>query len=211
MYLRVVSLLPWGARGMSSQTEVVTVGTPATPPGPPTLSQPVLNGLTVTLNWAPGSGSAPTSYTLYAGTRSGVSDVGVFSMGTATSITASVPAGVAYYVRVIAANAAGQATSNEVSFQAAAPVPPGAPTLHPASVSGGIVTLSWSPPASGGASAGYVVRARLSAGGPIAVTMPVGGTTLSVAAPRGRYYVDVVATNSAGAGPASNLIEVIVP
>jgi hypothetical protein len=131
-------------------------------------------------------------------------------MGGATSISAAAPLGFRIYVRVVAANAAGQATSNEINFLLMPPVAPGPPVLAEPSVSGRVVTLSWTPPASGGTPTGYVVRARRTRGGPVIATLPVPGTTLTVPAPPGTYFVDVAGVNGAGMGAASNEVTVVV-
>jgi hypothetical protein len=211
-YLRVVSLSPLGSRGGASATRFVQVGPlPLQPPGPPTLVLAQVSVNPVTLSWAPGPGGAPTGYVLLAGTQPGAQDLGAFPMGSATSITAVAPLGVPLYVHVVASNAAGSATSNEVTFQLSAPVAPGPPTLSPASVSGGNVTLTWAPPTIGGPPTGYLIRARYSPTGPVIATLPATGSAITVPAPPGTYYVDILASNSAGFGPPSNTITVVVP
>jgi hypothetical protein len=210
-YLRVRSVSPGGAPGLASETRMVQVGAPVEPPAPPTLTPVNVTSNPITLSWAPGGGGAALGYTLVAGTSPGASNLGTFPMGAATSITATVPLGVRIHVRVVASNAAGQATSNEIDFQVAPPLPPGAPVMRAPSVSGSAVTLSWTPPAGGGTPTGYVVRARATPGGAIIATLPVSGTSVTVQAPAGRYYVDVVGVNGAGQGAASNSVTVVVP
>jgi hypothetical protein len=211
-YLRVVSLSPPGSRGGVSETRFVQVGpAPQPPPGPPTLVPTQVGGNPVTVSWAPGSGGTPTGYLLLAGTRPGGQDLGAFPMGAATSVTAVAPVGIPLYVRVVASNAAGSATSNEISFQLAAPVAPGPPTLSPAVVVGGQVTLAWAPPTTGGPPTSFLIRARYSPGGPVIAELPVTGAAITVPAPSGTYYVEILASNSAGFGPPSNLITVVVP
>ena len=135
------SLAPNGAPGMASDTRTVSVGsTPPTSPGAPTLRL-TQSSNPVSLAWSPGSGGTPTNYTIYAGTSPGASNLAVASMGMSQSISAMAPVGVTIYVRVVASNAAGSATSNEVAFAVTAPAAPGAPTLSPASVNGGVVSL----------------------------------------------------------------------
>ncbi len=210
-YFRIVSVSPTGARIAASGTRTVIVG-PAPPaaPGPPTLWAPVTSN-PVTLMWNPGAGGTPAGYTIVAGSTSGGSDLAVGPMGLATSITATAPVGMTVYARVIASNAGGSATSNEVQFRVAAPQAPAAPSLAAAQVSGNTVSLSWAMGTSGGSPTGYIVLARAPGSSSIIASLPVGGTTLAVPAPRGTYLVTVVATNGAGTSPESNQITVTVP
>ena len=107
---------------MSSETRTVTLGpAPVALPGTPSLSPAQVAANPVTLSWSPGAGGTPSSYTVYAGTSPGASNLAVAPMGGATSITAVAPVGTPIYVRVVATNAAGSATSNEVQFTVAAP------------------------------------------------------------------------------------------
>jgi hypothetical protein len=132
-------------------------------------------------------------------------------MGLATTVSASVGNGV-YHVRVVAANSAGAATSNEITFNVGATAPPGVPTLNPATVSAGrSVTLTWSA-GSGGPVASYTIVARALPNGPIIASLPgVPGTTLTVPAPPGTYLVNVIAVNALGSSAESNQITVVVP
>lgn len=211
-YFRAVSLEPIGARIAASPAVRVTVGPlPPTPPGPPTLALAQVSANPVTLSWAPGPGGSPTNYTLYAGTSPGASNLAVAPMGSATSISAAAPVGVPIYVRVVATNAGGSATSNEVTFTVAPPVAPGPPALSPPTVGGGTVTLSWAPPTSGTAPSGYTLLARTPGSGALLAAVPVTGTSVTVPAPPGSYVVSVVATNGAGNSPESNAVTVVVP
>ena len=87
---------------------------------------------------------------------------------------------------------------------------PGAPALTH-SVVGTTVTLSWTPPATGGAPTSYSLEASLSAGGPALTVIPVASTSLTVpGVPSGTYFVRVKAVNAEGAGPPSNEETVVV-
>jgi hypothetical protein len=210
-YLRIVSVGAGGARIGATAARTVIVG-PAPPPapGPPTL-QALVTTNPVTLAWAPGGGGTPTSYTIVAGSSPGGSDLAVQPMGLATALSAIAPVGMTVYVRVIAANTGGSATSNEVPLQVTAPQAPGAPTLAPAVVHGGNVTLSWTPGTTGGTPSGYVVRARLPGSPAIIASLPLASTGITVpAVAPGTYLVSVVATNGAGASPESNQVTVTV-
>jgi len=184
-----------------------------TPPGAPTLSTTQVTANPVTLSWSAGAGGTPTSYTLYAGTSPGASNLAVAAMGMATSITAAAPLGMRIYVRVVATNAAGSATSNEVSFTVGPPTVPGPPTLAPPTVQGTSVTLSWYPPASAPTSvpSGYTVYARMPNSPAVMSALPVGTTSVTVPASPGTYLVSVVAHSAAGTSAESNQVTVVVP
>ncbi|MCW2570376.1 MAG: hypothetical protein JWO88_434 [Frankiales bacterium] len=94
------------------------------PPGTPSLVATAGNG-SVALSWSPGSGSAPTSYTLYR--RSGGGPATVLTTTAGTSYTDNaVTNGVDYYYGVSATNSAGtSATSQDVLATPTAP--PSAP------------------------------------------------------------------------------------
>ena len=192
-YLRVRSLATNGAPGMATETRAVQVGAVPNPPQAPVLQVTQGTSNPITLAWSPGGGGAPTSYTLYAGTSAGASNLAVAPMGLATSITTTAPVGTRVYVRVVASNAAGTATSNEVSFVVAAPQTPQPPTLAPASVVGNTVTLSWTPPGNASESnlTGYSVIARLPGSPAIVATLRVSGTAVTVPAGPGTYVVSV--------------------
>lgn len=85
-------------------------------PGPPTLVATQVAANPVTLTWAPGPGGAPTGFVIVAGTAPGAANLGTFPMGLATTVTANAPVGTPVFVRVIAVNNAGSASSNEISF-----------------------------------------------------------------------------------------------
>lgn len=94
----------------------------------------------------------------------------------------------------------------------AQPAVPGAPGAFQAAVSGNNVTLSWTAPPAGGMPTGYTLRARLTAGGPVAAALPLGNvTSVAVAGPDGVFVLSLVATNAAGAGPESAAVTVTLP
>lgn len=203
-YLRVFTRNWAGRLSAPSPVRIVDVALPQAP-GAPVLVAAQVSANPVTLAWSAGPGGAPTGYTVHAGTAPGASNLAVAPMGLATSVTAEAPVGAPIYVRVTASNAAGSATSNEIVFTLAPPLPP---TLHPATVAGGHVTLSWS--AVTGA-AGYTVLARYEGSAGIIATLPLSATGLTVPAPSGRYVVSVVARNGLGTSAESNPILVVVP
>lgn len=203
-YLRVFTRNWAGRLSTPSPVRTVDVALPQ-PPGPPNLVAAQITANPVSLAWSPGAGGAPTAYAIHAGTAPGSSNLAVAPMGTATSIAAVAPIGVPIYVRVTAANPAGAATSNEIVFTLAAPRPP---TLLPATVSGGQVTLQWSAVAG---AAGYTVLARSPGSPAIIASLPVSAATITVPAPGGQYVVSVVARNGLGTSAESNAITVVVP
>ncbi|MCC7125631.1 MAG: fibronectin type III domain-containing protein [Acidobacteria bacterium] len=211
LYLRVRSLATNGAPGMASETRAVRLGPdPVMPPGQPALSITSTSN-PVGLAWAQGSGGTPSSYTVYAGTAPGASNLAVAPMGTAHALSAVAPVGMPIYVRVVATNASGSATSNEVVLNVSSPQAPGAPSMAQPSVSNGVVSMAWSPASSGGAATGYVLLARVPGSAAVIATLPVGGTSTAVPAPSGTYVVSVVATNAAGQSAESNQRTVTVP
>ena len=64
------------------------------------------------------------SFTLVAGTSPGASNIGVFPMGLATTVTANAPEGVPIYVRVVATNAFASAASSQIDFMVGGAVAP---------------------------------------------------------------------------------------
>ena len=204
-YLRVYARSTSGVWSAPSATRVVNVALPQ-PPGPPVLVATQTASNPVTLNWSAGPGGSPTSFAVVAGTSSGASDLAVVPMGLATGISAVAPVGIPIYVRVVAANAAGQAASNEVMFVLS---PPAAPTLSPASVAPSRdVTLRWTSVPNATL---YTVLARYPGSPLVIASQPVAATTVTVPAPPGTYLVTVLATNAQGASAESNQITVVVP
>ena len=90
--------------------------------------------------------------------------------------------------------------------------PPGAPGAPVVSGSGNQVTFAWSAPTTGAAVQNYTLIARLTPGGPIVASLPVGSmTSLTVDAPNGTFIVSVQASNASGTGPESPTITVTIP
>jgi hypothetical protein len=89
--------------------------------------------------------------------------------------------------------------------------PPGAPGPPTASVNGNTVTFRWTAPTTG-APPTYTVLGRLSAGGPVIATLPVGNaSSFTVTAPNGTFIVSIQATNARGTGPESAGVMFSVP
>lgn len=89
------------------------------------------------------------------------------------------------------------------------PGPPGTPTISGA---GNSVNINWAAPASGGAPTSYTVLARLTPGGGVVASLPVGNVLgTSVGAPNGTFHVTVRASNASGSGPESAGVTFSVP
>lgn len=123
-FVRVRARNSGGVSGASNEIVVNVIGTVScagVPNAPTALTGSVL-GTSVTLTWtAAASGCAPTGYIIEAGSASGQSNLASFSTGSvATSYsTSGVPSGT-YYVRVRAANNAGQSgVTNELTLTVA--------------------------------------------------------------------------------------------
>ncbi|MEZ5419473.1 MAG: fibronectin type III domain-containing protein [Vicinamibacterales bacterium] len=204
-YFRVSSAAATGAQSAPSAPRMVDVNLPQAPGAPVlTVTQPTPSQ--VALAWTPGPGGAPLGYTLYVGSTPGGSDLGVFPVGLTTSLVGPALPGT-FYVRVVASNAAGSAASNDVRVPVEAP---GTPTMHVPGVHDGVVTLSWSPGATGGIPTGYLLRVRVP-GGALLMSAPVSGTSLTAPAPPGTYHVSVVAVGALGMSAESNSVTVVVP
>ena len=166
----------------------------------------------VTINWAAGAGPNPTDYVLLVGTTPGGAEGGAIALGSATTITAEIPPGLQVFVRVMARNSLGTATSNEVLLRVGtqAPPPPPAPTMLSPSVNWSTVGLTWQ---SSVAASGFTVIARFVAGGPVIATLPTAGTATSMVipgVPNGTYALSIVAHLNGMTSAESNSVVVNV-
>jgi hypothetical protein len=165
-------------------------------------------GSTVVIVWQPGSGPAPTGYLLEAAVSAGGPAMAVVPVSSPGLTVPGVPDGT-YYVRVRGTNAAGSGpASSEVAVTVGAPacgMAPAAPVGLAHSVSGGVVTFTWSAGAGGCAATHYVLSAGSAAGLSNLAAVNVGLTTsLSAPVPVGTYFVRVAAANAWGTSAASN-------
>lgn len=210
-YIRVITESAYTNAGPSSN--VITISLPDGPgaerPGAPVLRVVQGSSNPIGLSWSPSVGGSVLNYVLHAGTSPGGSELGAFPMGLTTSIQANAPLNVGIYVRVVAANVAGAAISNEVVFTVAGGRVPGTPSMNPPAVSGRQVTLSWTAAA---AATSFTVLARAPGSAAVIATLPgVPGTTLSVPnVPPGTYLVSVIGVNGVGASAESSPISVVV-
>lgn len=117
-YVRILATNGAGASAPSNEV-VVTIGGGGgcVAPGAPTGLVATPGPLSVTIRWtAPTTGGAPSGYVLEAGSVAGASNLGVFQLANATTLSSPAPAG-AYFVRIRAVNACGSSPpSAELSF-----------------------------------------------------------------------------------------------
>jgi hypothetical protein len=173
-------------------------------PSAPQNLQAAVVGNTITVSWQPPAQGTPIStYIVRAGTGPGLSDVYNGAVGGTTTVSSPIANGT-YYIRVLAQNATGvgPATADVV---ATVGVPPGTPQNVVGSAAGGTITLSWSPPGTGGAVSTYLVQAGTAPGASNVFNGAVGAVT-SVSGPvgPGTYYLRVLAQGPGGTSPASS-------
>lgn len=200
--------------GVESAAVVVTVPTLPPVPGAPTSLAATVTGNSASFTWgAPVTGGTPSGYTLLAGVTPGFTNpVAVMSLPASPRSTGvgNIPPGT-YYVRLVAQNAGGVSPpSSEITVTVAAPTPPGAPVLNPATVTGHTVGLSWAP-GSGSAPTSYVLTATSPGGAVLATVMLTAPAASFPNIPSGTYLVRIVGVNAVGPGAASNTITVVVP
>jgi hypothetical protein len=90
---------------------------------------------------------------------------------------------------------------------------PGRPENVRAIANGSTVTISWAPPASGGAATTYVLEAGTAPGAMNAASVNTGSAATSLVAqsvPQGVYYLRVKAVNASGVSAASSEVAVAV-
>lgn len=211
-----VTIVATNASGNGPESAGVTFNVPVVgpPPGAPTGLAVAVTGDQATFTWTPpASGGPATGYLLLASVTPGGPTIAAlpFPAPATNVVIGGIPPGT-YYVRLAATNSAGAGPlSNEVTVTVVGPEPPGPPTLNPAVVASGHVTLTWTAPTTGGAPTSYLIVAAAAPGGAPIATLPVSDLGITVPAPSGTYYVRVHATNAVGASPASNEITVVVP
>lgn len=210
--------------GVPSQDLGVTMGVAGGCVGlpyAPTLQAPSISGSLLSLSWdAPGGTVAPTSYVLFAGSGLGRSDLAVLNLGAGTTFAANAPAGT-YFLRVAGRSACGVgAVSSDITASVltggggggggVVPVPPSGLT---ASVSGRVISLSWTPPATGATPTSYVVDVGTISGSSNLGSFNTGSTATSVsgAVAPGRYFIRMrTRANTNLSAPSSEVI-VVVP
>ncbi|MEZ5283251.1 MAG: hypothetical protein R2712_00290, partial [Vicinamibacterales bacterium] len=181
-------------------------------PGAPHRLTASVAGSAVTFGWQAGVPPTPTGFLVEAGTSSGATDVGVFSVGLATSATGALPSGT-YFTRVrgVGASGTGPASSEVVVTVPATATPPDAPGALNATVEGSAVHLVWG--AASGNATTYIVEAGTASGLSDIGALATGylDTDFATSAPAGTYFVRIRAANTFGIGPPSNEVAVVVP
>ncbi len=180
--------------------------------GAPVRRTATVSGSTVTLGWTPGLAPTATSFIVEAGTASGLADVGTFGVGTARTVSSTLPPGT-YFTRVrgVGASGPGAASSEVIVTVPATSAAPAAPGALTASISAGIVKLEWG--AASGNATSYVVEAGTATGVTNVGTFSTGhlDTTFTTPAPPGTYFVRVRAANVFGHSAPSNEVAIVVP
>jgi hypothetical protein len=184
----------------------------ATAPGAPRQLSPSAQGNAVGLNWKPGVWDAPSAYFLQVGTSPGQQDVLTAQFpGNVTGVSA-MAGNAAYALRMSAINRCGSSlwAPEAMLYVGVNPLPGMVPELTQ-QVRGGLVTLTWEPPATGGPVTRYLIEAATPFGPFVYDT----GTTVTGFAnantPPGQYLVSVRAGNATGFGVATTPIIVTVP
>ena len=131
---------------------------PAAAPSTPTAFGAVVSGSTVTFSWTPAAtGGAATAFQIQAGSAPGAANYGAANV-TGTSLVVPGVANGTYYLRLLATNSQGASAPTPDTVVAVGPALPGAPRNLTASAgAGGLVTVSWQAPASGGAPTSYLI------------------------------------------------------
>jgi predicted phage tail protein len=197
-----------GATATASAT--VTLGVPASPTAPQSLTGTV-SGSRATLAWrAPSGGGAPSNYLIYAGTTVGATNVANgLSVGNVLSAYGDLPKG-RYYIRVRAANGVGMSPdSNSITLRIGKQL--ASPNGFKVTWVGTTATLSWTAPA--GATAedvptNFILEAGTAPGQSDVATVGLGTTTtFSADVSSGTYYVRVRSTNDYGeSDPTADLM-----
>ena len=191
-----------GATGANAAYFDVVGGGSSVPSAPTGLTATAGNGQ-VTLTWAaPGSGTAPFTYSVYRGTSPGGEGASpVATTSTVGYIDTNVSSGQTYYYYVTAGNSVGTSPhSNEASAtpQGANPV-----TNLKAAPGNAAITLTWTASAN---ATGYVIyRGTASSGESYLTSVGAVTTDTDTGLTNGQtYFYEVAATTASGTGPLSN-------
>ncbi len=192
-----------------ADARITCSGPRATAPDAPAAIHALAAGGTAGLWWTPVAGAA--SYRLEAGSAPGARDLATLDVS-GNTLAAVVPPGV-FWVRVRALNAWGMSPATpeaRLVVDGTTSLPETATALT-ATVDGQTVSLRWTPPASGGLPADYLVEGG-SEPGQLALVSRVPGPALTIAGvPRGTYVLQVRSANAAGTSAPTPIITVVVP
>ena len=180
-------------------------------PSAPTGMSVNVSGTLVNVAWAPSSGGV-NAYLLHAGATPGGAALATIPVA-GTNFSAHAPPGT-YYLRTSAVNdcgSSGLSTEIVATVGGSAEVLPGAPRNLTRTVNGSSVRLNWLQPSTGGAARRYIIE--LLNGSQVVTAIDTGSADTSIShpsVPPGRYVVRVRAANSAGVGPPSGNVTVVV-
>lgn len=185
-------------------------GPPA--PGAPRDATVVTDGARVTFRWQPPSTGTPQQYLLEGGTSEGRADLGALTLpGTATSFTFDGPVA-QYFTRLVAVNGgvrSGRGRELLIDTRPRQNCSAVAPTNLTATVTGRVVTFSWTPGADGSDSPPTLIAGSAPGASAIYLEMPAYATSFAIAAPPGTYYVRL--SNGCLSTVTSNEVIVVVP
>jgi NPCBM/NEW2 domain len=192
-----------------ADARVTCAGPGAALPAPPAVMSALPAGNTAGLWWTPVAGAS--AYRLEAGSATGRADLAVFDLAD-HAFTAAVPPG-RYWIRVRSMNAWGTSAPSPEALVVVdgTTALPGPVSGLAASVLGQRVSLTWSPPVTGGLPADYVVEAGRDVNSLVPVARATRPGLVAAAVPTGTYVVRVRAVNAAGAGAAGTIVVVAVP
>ena len=161
---------------------------------------------TVTLSWTPAATGGPAQSYLVEATQSPSGPI-IASLPTSNASTSLVVGGVqtgTYYVRVRARNALGTSVPSPQTVVTVGPCSaPTVPTNLAYSTADDLVTITWTPPATG-VTQGYWLYAGYGPGQSNALVTPLGPTpAFAGRAAVGDYYVRIAGRNSCAVGPQS--------
>lgn len=206
-YFEVAAVNVMGTGANSTETSAMPVG----PPGAPQSLTATSGNLQVVLNWtAPSNnyGSAITGYNIYQGTASN-GEIYLESTGNVTSFRSTgLTNGQEYYFKVSAVNGVGEGALSAESSATPAPTVPSAPRNLVVTAGNGMISLTWTPPATNGGDPilNYTVHLGSAPGEeiePILIENVTNFTQTNLNNGQIFYYV-VTATNAIGEGPRSN-------
>ena len=187
-------------------------GTCVTAPNAPRHLATAAEGAAVSLNWKRGSGRPAAGFVLQVGSMPGLQDLLTTQFEGNVFGVSAMAANAAYALRLSAVNECGTSVwAPETMLYVGVDPLPGMPQALTQTVSGGLVSLTWEPPAIGGPITRYLIEATTPVG-PFAYDTGTPAPGFSNAnTPPGSYVVTVRAGNATGFGVASAPVLVVVP